>query len=74
MELAIEKHFILSYHRLKNPVIYNYSMNGCLLSRRKEAYDLGVTLGVGLNFNVHINTTLSKALKLLGFIIGQTRG
>ena len=49
-------------------------MNGCLLSRRQEASDLGVTLDEGLNFYVQIDNTLIKAPKLLGFIIRQTRG
>ena len=74
MELVIEKCFIVSYHRPKNPVIYNYSMNSFLISRRKEAYGLGVTLDEGLNFNVRIvDKSLSKAFKLLCFIIRQTR-
>ena len=77
MELAIENYFSVSYRRLPvilNPVIYYYFMNGCLPSRRKESYVLGVTLDEGLNFNVHIDNTLSKAFKLFGFIIIQTRG
>ena len=43
MIFNISKCFIITFTRLKNPVSFNYSMNGVALKRVTEVQDLGVT-------------------------------
>lgn len=68
LELNINKCNVITYHRIKNPSIYNYTINNTTLSRVKESKDLGVTLRSDLKFITHYNNTKNKALRVLGFI------
>jgi len=47
---------------------------GRVLDRHQEVCDLGVTLNSSLNFRLHVDHTVNKAYKMLGFIFRQFRG
>ena len=68
MIFNISKCFIITFTRLKNPVSFNYSMNGVALKRVTEVQDLGVTLDSALQWNIHVKNIISKANRVSGLI------
>ncbi|KAL1448351.1 hypothetical protein WDU94_015562 [Cyamophila willieti] len=68
MQLNIAKCKIMSFHRKRNPILTNYTINNEVLERVLFMRDLGVTFQPDLTFNLHINNVRSKAVKILGFI------
>lgn len=69
--LNVDKCCTITFTRKKNPLQFNYSLQGKILKRVKEIRDLGVQLDSGLYFESHINKITAKAYKLLGFIFRQ---
>ena len=57
----------------KRSTIIRNSLLGSVLDRRQEVCDLGVTLDSSLNFRLHVDNTVNKAYKMLGFIFRQFR-
>lgn len=68
MSLNPSKCKAMSFYRSRNPVNFNYLMNGVILENVALMRDLGVTLDTSLNFIVHMSNTISKAFQMLGFI------
>lgn len=60
---------VITYHRLKAPIIHKYLINDTELSRVTTVKDLGVNFDASLSFNNHINIISHKAKSVLGFII-----
>ena len=58
----------MSFHRSRNPINFNYLIDGVALENISSVKDLGVTLDTPLNFISHIPNIVSKALQMLGFI------
>lgn len=62
----------MSFSRQRSPIHHNYSLNGTSLNRVFLYKDLGIHYSPSLNFEHHINVTVGKALKVLGFIKRNT--
>lgn len=65
----------MTFTRQCNPISYSYSLSGIPLQRfslYSRLLSLGIYYAPSLNFNYHNNTTVSKALKVLGFIKRNT--
>ena len=52
----------------RNPVLYNYSLEGSILEFTEHIKYLGVTISQDLNWNKHISTICNKAYKTLGLL------
>lgn len=53
-------------------LFYSYHINGFPLERVFTIKDLGLHFTLSLNFDLHINVTVCKALKILGFLKRST--
>jgi hypothetical protein len=67
--LNISKCKTITFGRLKNQTLYDYSLNGQKLERVNIMNDLGVIVDEKLDFVTHIDTMVAKARKMLGFIM-----
>jgi len=56
-----------------SPIHHNYSFNGTIIDRVFLYNNLGIHYTPSLNFKHHINVTVGKALKVLGFIKRNTK-
>lgn len=59
----------MRFHRIKNPLIYNYSINDTLLTNVTEVNDLGVYFDQKLILNNRFEITSNKVLEMFGFVI-----
>ncbi|XP_073984063.1 uncharacterized protein [Rhodnius prolixus] len=73
MSLNISKCKVVSYHRSRTCTNFDYSLHASTLSRSNVVKDLGVTFCANLSFNLHMNSIVTKANKMLGFISRSTR-
>lgn len=60
---------VMTFTRSANYVQHNYFLNGALISRTNNIKDLGVYMDTYLSFNLHIESCVVSASKMLGFII-----
>uniref|UniRef100_A0A1Y1N254 Reverse transcriptase domain-containing protein n=2 Tax=Photinus pyralis TaxID=7054 RepID=A0A1Y1N254_PHOPY len=72
LKLNINKCKVLTFTRSKNPLLFDYKMNGKVLLRVTSVKDLGVFFNTNLNFNLHIEYLTNECYKLLGFVIRNT--
>lgn len=63
----------LQFTRKIDPLQFKYSLNGTKLSSVSSFKDLGVVVDRKLSFNLHIDSMVGRASKLLGFITRNTR-
>jgi len=73
LSLNKNKCHVMSFSRKRSPIHYNYYFNGPTLDRVFLNKDLGIHYIPALNFEYHINVTVSKALKVLLFIKHNTK-
>lgn len=74
LELNISKCYSLSFSRSKALKFnFDYSIDNVQLKKASSIKDLGVTLDSKLQFNEHLNSCVSKSLKMLGFIFRSCR-
>lgn len=73
LSLNHDKCLSITFHRTKNPVLYVYSVDGCLVKRVTEVNDLGVLFSSDMSFSKHIDSVVAKAFKLLGFVTRFSR-
>lgn len=71
MKFNISKCHLMSFSRSTQFINNNYYLNGILISRVQSTRDLGVLINCSLTFNDHINSCISSASKMMGFIIRQ---
>ncbi|XP_054287986.1 uncharacterized protein LOC129003715 [Macrosteles quadrilineatus] len=64
----------ITYHRIKSPVMYVYSISGTSIPRSQCIKDLGVIFSSDMGFSGHIDHISNKANKMLGFIARFSRG
>ena len=69
LTLNSDKCFIITYSRKKDPIKFNYVINGIEIKRVNHIKDLGVILDDKLTFNLHIDHIVSRSFKQLGFIL-----
>jgi len=64
---------VLTFHRKWTPIIFLYTLSGSPLERVYSFKNLGIYLvPPSLSFEHHINITVARALKVLGFIKRNT--
>lgn len=68
LDFNLEKCMCMSYTLKRTETLFNYSISNSVITRKTECLDLGVTFDQKLNFDIHIQKTLKKASRLLGFI------
>lgn len=73
MFLNVDKCHIMTFHRISNPITYDYQINSSSLSRVHSVKDLGVHFLPNLSFNLHIDKICNKSYQLLGFIYRITK-
>jgi hypothetical protein len=73
LTLNVDKCSVMSFTRSRSPLLYDYLLNDTLLQRTTFIKDLGIHFTPSLNFDHHINVTVGKALKVLGFIKRNTK-
>lgn len=66
--ISIDKCSVITFSRLKVPLMYDYSLQGSNLTRVTSVRDLGVTLDTQMTFNVHREMVIGKANRQLGFV------
>lgn len=66
--ISIPKCSVMTFHRLKKPILFDYEINGSTLQRVLEITDLGVVLDPELTFKNHYASVIAKANRQLGFI------
>lgn len=68
LELCVGKCNAISFCRKRNPILFEYSLQGEKLERKSEIKDLGVILDTEMTFRPHYDDVLTRANKQLGFI------
>ena len=68
LPLNTDKYTILSFSRSPCKVVFDYYIQGKLLSRISSIRDLGVIFDDYFSFRSHIESVCSKAVRTLGFI------
>ena len=69
MHFNVNKCYIISFTRSKNPILFDYTMNdGVPLQRLDEIRDLGVIITSSLSRNNHIDNIISKAARISSLI------
>lgn len=68
LTISISKCVVMTFHRIKNPIIFDYNIDGVSLQRVDRVKDLGVILDPKLDFRLHYQEIISKANRQLGFI------
>lgn len=67
--LNIDKCFIITYTRKRNPINYDYTLNGHKLTRVEKIRDLGIIMDNKLTFRDHFDHMIQKSYKQLGFLL-----
>ena len=68
LKLNIGKCKIMRFHRKREPIIYQYRMCDIDLESVVSIGDLGIIFDKEVNFNQHIDKTVMRAFRMLGFI------
>lgn len=71
--ISVSKCMVITFHRSKNPIIFDYRIEGNVLERVDQISDLGIILDAKLSFNQHISSMISKASRQLGFVTKVSR-
>lgn len=65
----VKKCFQMTFSRKTINIAYNYDIDGSPLPDKNSIKDLGVTFDSELTFNLQIDNIVSRAFRLLGFVI-----
>ncbi|XP_046683422.1 uncharacterized protein LOC124369458 [Homalodisca vitripennis] len=68
MALNLDKCVCITFHRTVSPIKFDYSLSGITLSRVTTVKDLGVTITSTLNWDAHVRSACSQAVRKLGLI------
>lgn len=74
LQFNISKCSVLSFSRAKNPLHFDYTVDGESLKRVVAVKDLGVNINSELSFRNHIVLVCKKAFRTLGFVLRQAAG
>lgn len=66
--ISVEKCQVITFHRMENPILFDYHIDGNALTRVVTVTDLGVQLDSKMTFDLHRSAIISKATRQLGFI------
>jgi hypothetical protein len=64
---------IVTFTRKTKPLLFDYKINGSILTRRESIRDLGVIFDSKLSFGEHIRTIAGTAFRALGFVLRAGR-
>lgn len=73
LQLNVNKCKIVSYHRSRQPILFDYKLNNSIIPRGSMMKDLGILYDSSLSFNSQVEMSTSKALRTLGFILRMNR-
>lgn len=73
LRFNIKKCSIMCYTKANKTIYYNYKMSYSSLQHIVISRDLGITFDTHLTFHVHIETICNKALRMLGFVLSNSR-
>ena len=73
MVLNPSKCSVISFTRKKQPIHFDYNLNGIQIQRVANVKDLGVILDAKLTFKQHISFIVAKASRQMGLIMRMTR-
>ena len=68
LNLNVDKCVIITFQRKINDVIFKYKVSDQAVRRENTVNDLGVTFDRSLNFDIHYDNNISKALRTWGFV------
>lgn len=71
--LNFTKCSVITFHRCRNPCLFQYSLSNASLPRVDSIKDLGILLDPKLSFIPHLDFMCAKACRMLGFIKRNTR-
>lgn len=73
LDVNLKKCKMITFTHKRNPVIFDYKMNGQPIERVTQIRDLGVILDQKLNFNAHIEYITTKSKAVLHFVNRQSQ-
>lgn len=73
LPLNASKCLVLSFHRIKKPLLFAYNIGQNILVRPSVVTDLGIIFDSQLTFVPHIEGITSKSHKCMGFLIRNGR-
>lgn len=73
LKLNCLKCYSITFSRKVNNINFDYIIDGNILENVKQISDLGIIIDHKLSFIPHTDYVITKALKLLGFIIRNTK-
>lgn len=73
LPLNVSKCSVLSFYRIKNPILFDYNLCHDILVRPSAVTDLGVIFDSQLTFVPHIEEIISKSYKCMGFLMRSGR-
>lgn len=68
MVVNADKCSVISFSRIRQPVVSSYNLRGTVIQRLDHVKDLGVVLDTQLNFKNHVSYVIEKASRTMGFI------
>lgn len=69
MSLNINKCYSMCFYRSREHINFTYYINNIELNSISSIKDLGITLIHNLNFQEHIECTVKKSLRVLGYVM-----
>jgi hypothetical protein len=69
LKVNVAKCNFMSFSKRKKPIIYDYKIDGSVLTRRVVVKELGVTFDSKLSFVPHIRSVVSSCFKTNGFVV-----
>ena len=73
LPLNTEKCFVMTYTNKLNPVHFEYKLDNVAIGRSETFKDLGITFDTKFSFANHIEGICAKAMKMLGFIMRNSK-
>ena len=68
MAFNVPKCNVLNVTHSKNPVLFNYNVNGDVLEIVNEIRDLGIIIDKTLSWKGHLNDIVTKSNRMLGLM------
>jgi hypothetical protein len=73
LSLNIDKCTVVSHSRKAGTIIYEYTCGKIILPRSSSQKDLGVSFDVKLSFENHVQRSIDRGYKMLGFVLRNSR-
>lgn len=73
LPFSVQKCSVVTFTRSKDTLLFPYHMKNINLIRKNEVRDLGVIFEANLSFKTHICEIVSRANKMLGFVLRNAR-